>query len=158
MIAQYWNMKRDVVKLKSVLCNVHGICMHIGYCIVTTCEFISADKSKEKSQEEELQKFRTGKLLQYFFLQKLDGQQITHLIFLQIWNMISIGINFYLIKEKFKYFNFKILIFFCILIRSFCLKTIGMALKWPWPSSSFYWINICPMCKNSMYIILLEPF
>lgn len=60
------------MKLKSVLCNVHGICMHIGFCIVTTCKFISAYKSKEKSQEEELQKFRTGKLL--FFLWKLDGQ------------------------------------------------------------------------------------
>lgn len=60
-------MTRNDVKLKSVLMiNVHGICMHSGYCIVTTCSFISADKSKEKSQEEELQKLRTGKL--YFFL------------------------------------------------------------------------------------------
>lgn len=42
-------MKRDDLKLKFVLCNVYGICMYIGYCIVIICEFILVDKLKEKS-------------------------------------------------------------------------------------------------------------
>lgn len=55
------------------------MCMEYACTVATvlllqSCTFISADKSKEKSQEEELQKFRTGKM--YFFLQRLDGHKL----------------------------------------------------------------------------------
>lgn len=55
------------------------MCMEYACTVATvlfrqSCAFISADKSKEKSQEEELQKFRTGKM--YFFLQRLDGHKL----------------------------------------------------------------------------------